>query len=201
MSLQAVSFDAPAFSVERALRDPRKEAAELAERRRDAGFDEGYTTGWAAAEAEVAAAIDDHRRNAQRLASGAAAFERAAEQLRNRDEVSLAQIERDMIALAVALAEEIVGRELASLDAPVREALERVAGLLPDRGVPVVRVHPDDEATAREAVEADIVRWTREVDLIADPGVEPGGCIVDVGPCRIDGQVGTALARLREALA
>lgn len=196
---RAVSYDAPVFSVAQALRDPRREAEELAARRRDAGFEEGYQRGWDAGSEEVAAAIADHRRSADRLAACASAMERALGELHGRDERVIAEIEPDIVQLAVALATELVGRELASVDAPVVDALARAVQLVPDRGAPTVRVHPDDAETAREAVDADIVRWRRDVELVADPTIERGGCVVDVGPCRIDAQLGTALERLRHA--
>ena len=36
--------------------------------------------------------------------------------------------------------------------------------------------------------------------VIADPAVEPGGCILEVGDSRIDAQLGSALDRVRAAL-
>jgi flagellar assembly protein FliH len=197
---RAVSFEAPAFTVAQSLRDPQREAAELAKRRRDRGYEEGYQRGWATAESDVEAAIGDHRHSAERLARCAVALERAIDDLARRETLALAEIEPDVVALAVALAAEILGHELSTVDEPVLDALARVANLLPDRGTPTLRVHPDDAETAREAVAADVVRWTRDVEFVADPAVERGGCIVDVGPCRIDGQIGTAVARMRDAL-
>ncbi len=40
----------------------------------------------------------------------------------------------------------------------------------------------------------------RDLTLVADPGVEPGGCILAVGDSRIDAQLGPALDRVRAAL-
>lgn len=194
---QAVAYEAPAFDVAQSLRDPRREAAELADRRRDAGFDEGFRRGWAAAEADVQATVDDHRRSAERLASCSTAFEHAHTELTRRDAVVLQDIERDVMTLAVVLAAEIIGRELEATDAPLLDSLSRVVQLLPDRGTPILRVNPADAETALEAVAADVVTWTRDVEVVGDPNVEVGGCVVDIGSCRIDGQVRTAIERLR----
>lgn len=200
MSDQAVAYQAPAFDVAQSLRDPRREAAELSERRRDSGFDEGFRRGWAAAEADVQATIDDHRQSAERLASCSTAFEHAHTVLAGRYAVVLRDIERDVMVLAVALATEIIGRELEATDAPLLDSLSRVVELLPDRGAPILRVNPADAETAIEAVAADVVTWTRDVEVVGDPTVEVGGCIVDIGACRIDGQVRTAIERLRSAI-
>ena len=42
---------------------------------------------------------------------------------------------------------------------------------------------------------------SRNRGRVGDRAVEPGGCIVDVGECRIDAQIGTAIERLRSAWA
>ncbi len=200
MSGPPTEFDAPRFPVAAALLDPRRGAAEAAARRRDAGFMEGYEAGLRQAEAEVAGAIADHRRSASRLIELTNALELAVAELANRDEVALADIEADVVALAVELASELVGRELAVVDRALIDALERVIGLVPERGQPTVFVHPADESTAREAIAADVVRWPETVIVRADPGIERGGCVVEVDACRIDGQIGPALDRLRRAI-
>lgn len=195
-----VDFHAPRFPVEAALLDPRRGAVVAAARQRETGYADGYADGMRQAEHDVAEAIADHRRNAGRLAELTAALGDAAQQLANRDEVALADIEADVIALAIELAGELVGRELAVVDRGLIDSLERVIGLVPDRGRPTVRVHPLDEETAREAIAADVARWPESVVILADPAVERGGCVVEVDACRIDGQIGPALARLRATL-
>jgi len=196
----APRFDAPRFPVAASLTDPQRGAAEAAARRRDAGYAHGYAVGIERAETEVAEAIADHRRSAQRLGELSDALAQATADLTLSDRLAIADIENDVVLLAAALAAELVGRELRSIDDAVLDALARVAGLTPDRGAPVVRVHPDDAGTAQEAVDADLVHLSADVVVLADPAVERGGCVVEVGACRIDGQVGPALDRMREAL-
>ena len=196
----AVSFDAPQFPVAAALVDPERGAAEAAARRRDQAYVEGYEAGMSRAEAEVEQAIADHRHSATRFAELCGALERATDDLAVRDRLAIADIEHDVVTLAVTLAEELVGRELSTIDEPVIDALARAVELVPDRGTPTVRVHPDDAETAREAVDADVVRWSAAVTVAPDPRVERGGCVVDVGPCRIDAQLTPALDRLKAAL-
>jgi flagellar assembly protein FliH len=69
--------------------------------------------------------------------------------------------------------------------------------LVPARGEVIARLHPDDLTTV---VEHGVGLPGREVALVADPAVERGGAVVEVGPCRIDAQVGPALGRVRSAL-
>jgi flagellar assembly protein FliH len=69
---------------------------------------------------------------------------------------------------------------------------------VPERGEVVVRVHPDDAAAAADADVPELS--ARGIRIVADPSIEPGGCVLDVGDCRIDAQLGAAAARMRAAL-
>ena len=116
----------------------------------------------------------------------------AAAELQTRATVEMAQIEDDLAAAALTIAEAVIGRELALADAPGQDAIARALALAP-AGDAIVRLHPDDVATAGGD-------FGRELTILADPTVEPGGCIVEIGACTIDAQISTALDRVREAL-
>jgi flagellar assembly protein FliH len=196
-SATAQAFEAPVLPGLLGRREHERDAAAQSARLRDQGYLDGHAAGWAAAQREVDAALADHRRSAVRLESIATALGGAVAELERRDGVALATIEHHVVALAARLAAEIIGRELQAADEPVLDALARAAALRPDRGEVVIRVHPDDLCTADEAVAADLVSWPDGARVLADPGVEAGGCVVDVGYCRIDAQLGPALERMR----
>ena len=199
-SARAQPFEAPALPALIGRREHERESAERSARLRDQGYLDGHAAGWAAAQTGVDAALADHRRSAERLNSVADALGAAVGELERRDGVALASIQSDVVALAARLATEIVGRELRAVDRPVVEALGRVAALRPARGEVVIRVHTDDLATAEEAVEADLLHWPDGARVVADPAIEPGGCVADVGSCRIDAQLGPAIERMRSVL-
>jgi len=174
---------------------------------RAAGHAEGYRDGLAQARAEVdtavaeqSAAAAEHAAAAQRLqheaarlATAARALEAAAADLHARDTVAVGQVESAVVQLAVELTAVTLQRELAAPGAVV-EALRRAAPFTPDRGTPVVRVHPDAVAAVAEHVAGTTFAGAQ---VVADPDVALDGCIVDVGACRIDAQITTAIARLR----
>ena len=196
----AQMFEAPVLPALVGRREHERESAERSARLRDQGYLDGHVAGWAAARNDIEAALADHRRSAVRLDSIATALDGALSELQRRDGVALATIERHVVALAARLATEIVGRELLAVDQPVLDALARAATLRPERGAVVVRVHPDDLGTAEEAIAADLLKWPDGARVLGDPAIEVGGCIVDVGACRIDAQLGPALERMRQAL-
>lgn len=194
------SFDVPALPPLSAVRDRSVEAAERTNRLREDGYVQGYQEGLDAAAREIEREIADHRSAANRLVAAASALEAATHALGNRDALTLAEVESQMIAVGVDLATQILGYELRATDQPVLDALRRAVELIPDRGTPVVRVHPDDLATVAEAIQAGLFGWEGSTDVAPDPTVERGGCLVDVDDCRIDAQIGPAIERLRNVL-
>jgi flagellar assembly protein FliH len=149
-----------------------------------AGYEEGLATGRAAAAAEARAA-------AARLERAVSAVSAAAAELARRQALALAALEDTIAAAAFELAAAVVGREVALAANPGVDAVARALALAPSGVAAVARLHPEDAAcvTAPESVR-----------VLADPAVEPGGCVIEVGDCRIDAQLGPALARARAAL-
>lgn len=186
---------APVNSDERRL-----ELAELTASKRQAGFSEGYALGMQLAADEVAEMIADHGQSRDRFVRAMLALQNASEQLGSRDAIALGEIECDVVAMAIALAEEVIGHELRSTAAPVLDAIARGARLLPDRSVPIVRVHPEDLETTTAAISAGIEGWNGSVEIVADATIERGGCVLEVGACQIDAQISTAVARMRVSL-
>lgn len=163
----------------------------LREEARRAGFAAGRDDGW---DAGFRAGRDEARAQAASLLAALAA---AADDLRARDAVALGDVEDVAVGLAFDVVDALVGRELAVAEAPGRDGLARAVGLVPERGTVEVRLHPSQAIAPDEL--ADLLPG-RDVVLVADASVEETGCVVDVGPCRVDAQIGPALARVREVL-
>lgn len=151
----------------------------------------GHAEGLAAGRADAAAELTE------RIGSALHALDLAATDLRQRDAVTLADVESGVVELAVRLAEAILEREVASVDGLVLDAVRRSLGLAPDRGELVVRVSPADLAVV---VDAAPLAPGREVEVVADPAVGRGGCLIDCGPARIDARIETGLDRARAVL-
>jgi len=155
---------------------------------RAAGFEEGFQAGLA-----DAAAGDEAARTAQVCRLSDALITTAVGARSHRaDAVSLAELEA--VELAFELAEALLGRELSLSPSLSIDAVKRAVALVPKGEDLVVRLHPDDVITPDElqALVADA-----SVKVVIDPEVEPGGCVVEAGPCRIDAQVGPAMERAR----
>jgi flagellar assembly protein FliH len=173
--------------------DPAVAAAE--ERR---GYDDGYRAGMAEGLAAGRAAMATESAIAvARLEAAVVALAEAAADLRRRQALELAGLEDALARAAVDLATAIIGRELEVSASPGADALARALALVPAGCTALARLHPADAESLGDAPAAEA---PGVLTLIADPAVEPGGCILEVGDSRIDAQLSPALDRVRAAL-
>lgn len=156
-----------------------------------AGYAEGHAAGLAdaLAEAERArAAVISHAADVLT----ACATESAADRAQLVEQALAEALELTYELLASILGEETVARAV-----PPRDAVARAIALAPRDEDLIVRLAPGFPLDREEL--AAIVDPAR-VSIRHDPSVEIGGCIVEAGPCHIDAQISTALARVRELL-
>lgn len=154
---------------------------------------EGYAAGEATGRAEEQA----------RLATALATAEKALDQLRAGESYWLEQLEDNVCALAVAVARQVIGRELESDPGTLTDLLRRALSEFPIDQPVSIRVNPLDLALLAASHPADedpggtaSVAPNRETRWIADPAVLPGGCIVEGRERIIDGRVDAALERI-----
>ncbi|HEX5580238.1 MAG TPA: FliH/SctL family protein [Gemmatimonadaceae bacterium] len=179
----------------RAMAQAAREAEIEAEReriRREA-YAAGHADGEAAGRASEAA----------RLATVVQAAEEALERVREGEARWQGNIEENLCALAVAVARQIVGRELHADAAAVTDLVRRALAEIPVDQPVAVRLNPADLAllaAAHPTTGAGAVAPNREARWVADPTVLAGGCVVEGRERIIDGRVDTALERLYRRL-
>jgi flagellar assembly protein FliH len=202
---------AAAHVVDARLTDPHlqevvAEAARVAvEQGRAEGRAAGYAEGLAHAAAEAAQAERTRAAEAQavataqraRVAEALGLLSTATAALQEREAVAVAEVEQTVADLALQLARAVLQRELAITQDPGREALVRALRLAPDGAPVVARLHPQDLGLLQDVEELSA---GRDLQLVADPDVERGGCVVDTAGRRIDTQVSVALERIAQVL-
>jgi flagellar assembly protein FliH len=177
----------------------------------------GYAQGWAsglrdAAEsqaAERAAAGADRAAlrvsQQEQVGSALQALQAAAADLRQSTMSITDDIEDQILAAAVQLAEALLGRELRDPDVAAPAALARVLRLAP-AGEPVtVWLHPADHDTltapAGKALIGSVEGATgRGLAFETDPELQPGDARARCGSTSIDARLSAGVARLREYL-
>lgn len=163
-------------------------APDLAALEREA-FTKGYAQGErAGAEAGAARAEAMLRRLAQTL-----------EDLQGLRRELVRRTERDVVELALAIARRVLHRELA-LDHDLLLALARVAlDRLGDVATASIRLHPDDYALAMTGRGAPSAQ-AHGVQIVADPAVHRGGCVVQSEFGSVDVGVAAQVDELSHAL-
>lgn len=151
---------------------------------RQAGRTAGYEDAARTSAARTARALDELTRDAARHVD---------ELDRLRDTIAAQATE-----LAFALAESIVGRELAAATDPGADAIRRALQAAPGDTSAVARLHPDDLALL--TVEPAELAADRVLRVVADPAVERGGCVLRSGATSVDAGIGASVDRVRAAL-
>ena len=176
------------------------ETARQFEEGREAGYEEGVRQAtreqeaWlqAAQQREEAEAAERRLQFAATLESLRAAVADAAASATVRDLCAAA------VPMAVEIAEALVGHHLLVDDCAARDAVERALTDIPRGSDVTVHLNPGDTHLTPESI-ADLAPGCA-VQVVPDPTVERGGCVVDIGDRTIDAQIGAALVRVREVL-
>lgn len=184
------------------------ERAEMEARSR--GFRAGYDAGYAKGREEGMIPLRAlEQRNRERDELDRIAYGRTIDQMVEGVRAAVAQAladrepvieERfDMItAMAVELAEQLVGHDLTVGRCGASDAVARALREIPRGAQVTLRMHPEDAASM-----ADLTDNTLDWDLVAirpDSSVERFGCVAVTGNLEVDAQMGPALENVKRVL-
>lgn len=188
----------------RLVGDAAGEAERIRREAAEAGRKQGYEDGLRAGEAAVATRVERlaSERLAGHLETLLPAIGRLTDELRLEKDRCLARWEEDAIRLAVAIAEKLLQRSIAAdaaaADRLIAETLRLAAG------VPhlTVKLSPMDHERLGDSVGSisGAVGKFGSAEVVADPSVTPGGCVVESRHGRIDGRLETQLERIASEL-
>lgn len=140
-----------------------------------------------------------------RLRHAVRAAEDALEELRMGEMRWTGTIEENVCALAVIIARQIIGRELATDAEPVLQLVRNALAEFPIDQPMRIRVNPGDlAAISRTGADGrdPLLAVTRDRDArwLPDAAISPGGCVVEGRERIIDGRVDGALERIYRRL-
>jgi flagellar assembly protein FliH len=190
--------------ADQVLAEAQREGEELREQARMQGARAGYSEGLARGRSEGAAAgqeqaLGEHR---EHLTALVAALTAAAEEL-NASRMALeAGVVREVVDLAVKIAERVAKRlgviypEV--LAGNVGEALKLVVGMHKLR----IAIHPTQRATLGEALPQLKLEFPTldHVELVEDPSVAPGGCRLLTRQGSVDATLDEQISRIATEL-
>ena len=152
----------------------------------------GRAEGLAAARAENELQIEQLKAQVARLG---AIFDQLAKPLESMD----AQVEQQLVNLALAIAKQLVRRELKADPAQVIAVVRETVGLLPAAARDVrVHLHPEDAAVVREKLATPST--DRAWSIVEDPVMTRGGCRVTTDTAQIDARLETRIGGVISAI-
>ena len=111
------------------------------------------------------------------------------------------ETERDLLRLAVRLAEKIIGREIKAEKQTVTDIVAAALHIARQQEKLTVRVNPSDLSLIEEEREKFLPSGrARFIDFVADPRVASGGCLIESEVGTIDARLETQLRVLERAL-
>ncbi len=167
--------------------------AEQIERIQNQAYKEAYEAGFAKGRKEgMAAGKDEIARNAQLLDDLLQSLSQPFEKL---DE----DITQQLVSLSVAIARQLVRRELKIDAAQIVGVVQEAIAVLPvgSRNVKVC-LHPDDVRVMRDTREE--MEIERSWELVDDPGLSRGDCRILTATSRIDATLEKRLAAIASRL-
>jgi hypothetical protein len=135
-----------------------------------------------------------------KLQAAMAVFEQAVEEVTNLRARILGEAEQTIVTLAAALARRVIGREI-TLDPEIMMTLA-VEGTeaLGERDRVLVRLAPFDREETWVAFVERLKRRVPRCEIIQDPALSPGQCVVESELGRVDESVDNRLATVLKAI-
>ena len=172
------------------------------------GYDEGHSRGYA--DGEMKAMIDyaDKVQREAEIQLGAKletllpALTAMIDRLETAKQTFLQQWEQSAVKVSQAIAAKVIDQQLEEMpDIPLRllrEALELGTGSTSMR----VRLNKNDYESLKPQIDLVIQEMARsmQTEIVGDPSISPGGCVLETPQGIIDNQIETRLARIDEEL-
>jgi type III secretion protein L len=143
------------------------------------------------------------RENAYQEGKGKALLEMTKNLIDSREirDNTLSETEHDILSLSVKLAEKIIGREIKTDRATIVDIVSNALRNAKRQDKLTIRVSQTDYSTVQEKfVELSQSSRTSYVDIVPDPRVTLGGCIIESEVGTIDARLETQLRVLEKAL-
>lgn len=114
---------------------------------------------------------------------------------------AFSEAERELLGLAVRLAEKILGTELEQHREKISDVVSSALQYARQKENLVIRVNPADLPFVQDKLDAfKSISQARFIDVSADPTVETGGCLIESEVGTVDAQIKTQLRVLEKAL-
>ena len=171
-----------------------EQAERAAAASRHAELEEAFSRGFEEGSA------DARRHDAERIRLVVQSLEQAVEDVRNASGMWVENAKEHICALAIAVAQHVIGREVKDDSHVVTDLTRKALAEFPADEPVRVKMHPEDlsalTALAADAASGVLIASGRSVQWQAEETVKRGGCVVEGHGRVVDGRVDHALERI-----
>lgn len=120
---------------------------------------------------------------------------------RGTRDAALAEVEREVLSLAVRIAEKIIGRELEQHPDAIADVIATAIRHARQHEILTVRINPADAPTVEtHRTQLDATGRARFLDFVPDPRIKRGGCVIESESGTVDAELETQLRVIEKAL-
>ena len=114
---------------------------------------------------------------------------------------AMADLERDMVTLAIKIAERVIGYQIEKNDQTLVGIINTAIRNIRQTNLITIRVNPSELAIVQShRDQLDPTRRAKLIDLVGDLQVLPGGCIIESEVGKVDARLETQLRVLERCL-
>ncbi|MEN8257059.1 MAG: FliH/SctL family protein [Thermodesulfobacteriota bacterium] len=110
--------------------------------------------------------------------------------------------EKDTLALVLTMVEQLVNHEVSVNHLVIEKCLQKALEFVVDNSQVIAHLHPDDFMQVKDAVVEDplFLENTDKVELMEDPAISPGGCLLETTFGEIDATLENCKDKLFKAV-
>ena len=168
------------------IEEANQKAEEIRLQAQEEGYHKGYEEALSAAKTGVLESIERISEMANNTAADMSCI--------------LNTLEEGVVDLALSIAEKVVHKRLAEDRSLILSMVEGALEYVDVMEVIRIRINPEDLGILRSHWEQGYINVSgRNIDLVSDPRVQLGGCIIDTTGSVVDAQIETKLAEIERA--
>ncbi len=160
------------------------EADEIRQSAREEGFQEGFKEG----QQQVADLINQ-------------AMETLNEAIKQRDKI-IKDAESEIVRLALKIAEKVIRTEVTTNKEVVQNIVSEAISRVSDRENIIIKVNEKDLEFVKQNKDkiAGIIDGVKNLSIIEDSQVEPGGCVIETNLGFVDARISTKISLIEKSL-
>lgn len=169
------------------LEESKRQAEIIMEESREAGYSKGFSEG--------------KTEFVEKYSSFLRQLEDLLDQVRQEREKVIDNMENDIVDLSFTIAESVLKYELDRDSKAYESIIQNAINAVKETDRSMLRIHPDGEFAASQIKKNPPfeMEWVRDMEIVTDPYLKKGDCIMDTSIGSVDTGIATQLEQIRKS--